>query len=177
MKAQKVRDDIVVQRAKYADLPAPVPKEQFKFSRPEPQAQPQSQPQPQPQYQAPQQPLRPEVVPDIKATEWAERNSSWWGKDSEMTATALGVHQRLVNEGYDTTSDEYYGALNKRLVEIYPEKFGRPRRSSPVAPAGRSPATKKVTLTQAQREWAIKRNIPLELVAKEKADLEANGGY
>ena len=172
MKAQQARDEIVLQRAKYANLPPPIPDDQFKFAEPAPMPAPQ----PAPREEIYSEPLQPEVIPDTKAQEWAERNGSWFGKDDEMTATALGVHKRLVSQGVNTQSDEYYVALDKRMAELYPEKLGKPRRSSPVAPAGRSPAAKKVMLTKEQVAFATRFNIPLDRYAKEYAKLESNSG-
>ena len=172
LKAQQARDEIVLQRAKYANLPPPIPDNEFKFSEPAPMPQPAQQQ----REEISQEPLQTEVVPDTKAQEWAERNGSWFGKDDEMTATALGVHKRLVSQGVDTQSDEYYVALDKRMAELYPEKLGKPRRSSPVAPAGRSPAAKKVMLTKEQVAFATRFNIPLDRYAKEYAKLESNSG-
>ena len=172
LKAQQARDEIVLQRAKYANLPPPIPDNEFKFAEPAPMPQPVQQQ----REEISQEPLQTEVVPDTKAQEWAERNGSWFGKDDEMTATALGVHKRLVSQGVDTQSDEYYVALDKRMAELYPEKLGKPRRSSPVAPAGRSPAAKKVMLTKEQVAFATRFNIPLDRYAKEYAKLESNSG-
>lgn len=168
LKAQQARDEIVLQRAKYANLPPPIPADQFKFAEPVPM--------PAPKTEISSEPLQPEIVPDTKAQEWADRNSSWFGKDDEMTATALGVHKRLVNQGVDTQSDEYYVALDKRMAELYPDKLGKPRRSSPVAPAGRSPAAKKVMLTKEQVAFANRFHIPLDRYAREYAKLESNSG-
>jgi hypothetical protein len=81
---------------------------------------------------------------------------------------ALGVHKTLYSRGVDTSSDEYYAALDKRMAELFPEKLGKPRRSSQVAPVGRTAATKKVTLTKAQEAFANKYNIPLERLAMEQ---------
>ena len=56
---------------------------------------------PQPQ----QQPQRQPVV-DPKAQAWAEENE-WFGSDVVMTNTAMGIHQKLEQEGIDVSSDEY----------------------------------------------------------------------
>jgi len=174
IKAQQAMQDITIKRAQLANMPPPVPKEDFKFQPQEPIPdfqQQYQQPEQEPQYE---EPLQDEIVPDIKVQEWTARNP-WFGEngDPEMTFAALGVHRSLVNRGVDTSSDEYYAALDQRMAQLYPEKLGKPRRSSHVAPAGRTTATKKVTLTKAQEAFAKKFNIPLERMAREQ--MKANG--
>ena len=65
---------------------------------------------------------QPRVVPDRKAQEWAERNT-WFGSDSAMTRVAYGVHDDLMSEGYNATSDDYYRELDKRVRGEFPHKF------------------------------------------------------
>ena len=45
------------------------------------------------------------VKPDPKAEEWAGRNA-WFGKNKVMTYAAMGLHEELVEEGFDATTDE-----------------------------------------------------------------------
>ena len=112
------------------------------------------------------QPTAPAPQPrDYKAEDWATRNP-WFGKDEEMTSLAYGLHQKLVNEGFDPTSDEYYQAIDGGIQKRFPEKFNRPKKSSPVAPAGRTAASKKVTLTASQVAIAKRLGVPLEVYAK-----------
>jgi hypothetical protein len=115
----------------------------------------------------PTPPPRPqEVEPDPKAVAWREQNP-WFGRDEEMTSFALGLHEKLVKEGVDTQSPRYYNTIDSRLREKFPENFYIPKRqSSVVAPASRSVAPKKVTLTQTQVALAKKFKIPLELYAR-----------
>ena len=131
-----------------------------------------------PVYNAPQPaPIQPSAPPvDAKAEEWAARNP-WFGEDTEMTSLAYGLHSKLVNSGVDTQSEEYYAAIDKRMREVYPEYFGRAKKSSPVAPAGRSTSVKKVTLTATQVALAKRLGVSLEDYAKHAAKLEkrANG--
>ena len=107
--------------------------------------------------QIPQQ--QSQTVVDTKASDWAAENS-WFGDDDEMTAYAMGVHSKLVKQGVDTESDEYYESINARMRNTFPEEFGEieeepedkpsKRKSNVVAPATRSTAPKKVRLTQTQ---------------------------
>ncbi len=125
-------------------------------------------------------PVQPK--PDARAAEWRKQNS-WFGDDEEMTAFALGVHQKLVKQGVDTRSDAYYNALNKRLRETFPAAFKTEEKSDAkppatvVAPATRSSAPKKVTLTKTQVALAKRLGVPLEQYARQVALLaeQANG--
>lgn len=114
-------------------------------------------------YNPPQQ--APQPAPSPRALDWKTRNN-WFGQDEEMTSLALGIHQRLVNQGYDPESDEYYQHIDNNIRQRFPEKFDRQRKSSPVAPAGRTSAPKKVTLTASQVAIAKRLGVPLEDYAK-----------
>lgn len=101
---------------------------------------------------------------DPKTDAWVKRNP--WFNDpehSEVKAYALGVHQKLVNAGYDPRSDEYFDEIDTRLKKVFPDVVGaaddEPRenrrsesspRRSVVAPASRTTGPKKVTLTASQ---------------------------
>jgi len=62
--------------------------------------------------------------PDPRASRWQSENQ-WFGKDPEMTSFAYGVHQKLISEnGSDYAStDEYYAAINKRMRQVFPDRF------------------------------------------------------
>jgi hypothetical protein len=117
------------------------------------------------------------VIRDERAESWRQENS-WFGTDDEMTAFALGLHQKLVKSGVDPKSDEYYDAINSRMRKVFPENFGeadpepeeKPKRSNVVAPATRSTAPKKIVLTQTQVAIAKRLGVPLELYAKQVAE-------
>ena len=121
----------------------------------------------QPQQQAAQQPTAP---PDPKAEAWAEKNE-WFGTDEPMTLTSFSIHRKLLEEGFDTKSDEYYSEIDKRMRETFPHKFEQV--STPtqtVASANRStqPAKRKgtVRLTPSQVAIAKKLGVPLSEYAK-----------
>ena len=116
----------------------------------------------------PVQQAAPTKTRDPKAEDWATRNP-WFGKDEEMTSLAYGLHQKLVNSGVDPTSDEYYQSIDSGIRQRFPEKFDRPKKASPVAPAGRTTAAKKVTLTASQVAIAKRLGVPLEVYAKHAA--------
>jgi hypothetical protein len=115
--------------------------------------------------------------PDIRAQQW-QKDNPWFGSDDEMTSFALGYHQKLVKEGADPQSDDYYEKINSRMRQIFPEQFGEeepervaePRRRAPVvAPVTRSVAPKKITLTKTQVALAKRLGVPLEEYARQVA--------
>ena len=113
-------------------------------------------------------------MPDPKAEAWATKNT-WFGTNRAMTNTAIAHHQDLENEGYDTTSDEYYQEIDRRMKVDFPAKFGNnqaEKTSAPVqtvASASRSvkPGRKTVRLTSSQVAIAKKLGVPLEEYAKQ----------
>jgi hypothetical protein len=117
--------------------------------------------------------------PDERASNWAKDNT-WFGADEEMTAYAMGVHNKIVREGVDPSSDEYYETINSRMRSTFSDYFGedeqpeeqetKKRKSNVVAPASRSTSPKKVTLTRTQVAIAKKLGVPLELYAKKVAE-------
>jgi len=127
--------------------------------------------QPQMPQQPQQQPVQQQAAPpDPKAEAWAEKNE-WFGTDEPMTLTSFSIHRKLLEEGFDTKSDEYYSEIDKRMKETFPHKFEQV--STPtqtVASANRStqPAKRKgtVRLTPSQVAIAKKLGVPLSEYAK-----------
>jgi len=125
-------------------------------------------------------PSTPQITRDEKAETWRDQNP-WFGSDDEMTAFALGYHNKLVKDGVDPQSDTYYEKINSRMREVFPDQLDdgiddepeEPRRKSSnvVAPATRSTAPKKVRLTQSQIAIANRLGVPLEQYARQAADL------
>jgi hypothetical protein len=119
------------------------------------------------------QPQSQQASVDPKAQAWAEKNE-WFGEDQVMTSTAMGIHQKLSEEGFDLSSDEYYDEIDRQLKNLFPEKFNNGRAnggSARVAPADTSASRKKqgrrtVRLTPSQVAIAKKLNVPLEEYAK-----------
>ena len=139
---------------------------------------------------------------DPKAMDWAVRNE-WFNKDQILTTAALTVNQELINEGeFDPSDDEFYDALDARLAEKYPGRFGsvdteeeevtKPVIRKPTSqakqtvagasrtaasPPGAGGASKnRVHLTQEDVAHAQKWNIPLDEYAREKQRVEAAEG-
>jgi len=118
----------------------------------------------------------PPAPTDEKASKWAKENP-WFGSNKRMTAFSLGVHQELVEEeGVDPRSDEYYRKLNTAIRKAFPDEFedepvARQKSPSVVAPATRSVAPKKITLSKSDVAIARTLGVPLEQYAREKAAL------
>ena len=133
-----------------------------------------------------QQQVRPAMPkPDAKAQAWQASNT-WFGKDEEMTSLALGLHEKLVRNGIDPSSDAYYRRIDETMQKRFPENFGdnslepeKPAQRKPsnvVAPATRSTAPKKVRLSKTQVAFAKKLKLTPEQYAREMIKLEnANG--
>jgi len=126
-------------------------------------------------------PRQPQVDP--KAARWQSENS-WFGSDDEMTSFALGLHTKLIKNGIDPNSDEYYTRLNSRIRQVFPENFdldnnesetqtsSAPRqKSNVVAPATRSTSSSKIRLTPFQVTMAKKFGVSHELMAQKIAEL------
>lgn len=118
----------------------------------------------------PAQPVQPEVQVDTKARAWQDANP-WFGSNKEMTGFALAVHDTLVGEGVDPTSDEYYERINGRVRQVFPDAFPTAKtRKSVVAPASRSVAPKKITLTHSQVNIAKRLGLTNEQYARAVAE-------
>lgn len=115
---------------------------------------------------------------DDKAANW-QADNKWFGPNEELTSFALAVHNKLVKQGVDPRSDEYYEKINSRMRQVFPDEFAnsdayedeKPRRKTNiVAPATRSTAPRKIVLTQTQVAIAKKLGVPLELYARKVAE-------
>jgi hypothetical protein len=130
----------------------------------------------------------PEAVPDPRAVAWRERND-WFGADEEMTALALGLHEKLVRSGVDPRSDEYYRRVDETMRKRFPEAFDdaeeeerpqtkqvqKPARTKPanvVAPVTRGTAPRQVRLTPTQVAIAKKLGLSNEQYAKAMIEME-----
>jgi hypothetical protein len=141
------------------------------------------------QVQATQPVAQPKADP--KAEAWREKNT-WFGEDEEMTALALGLHEKLIRSGVDPNSDEYYRRVDDTMRKRFPEAFEdadedekpqtsqaqKPARPSKpatvVAPATRNTAPRQVRLTPTQVAIAKKLGLSNEQYARELMKLEAN---
>jgi len=106
--------------------------------------------------------------PDPKAQEWALENE-WFGKDKGMTYTAMSLHDDLITEGFDASSDEYYNEIDRRIRKEFPQKFedqNRPTQKVASAVRKTSNGRRTVRLTPSQVAIAKKLGVPLEEYAK-----------
>jgi hypothetical protein len=128
------------------------------------------------------QPVAPQL--DDKTLRWQAKNQ-WFGTPGyeEMTAFALGLHQKLVATGVDPRSDEYFERVDARLKQVFPEMLGSPepvkaetttkKPATVVAPASRSSGAKKVVkLTTTQQRLADKFGLTHKQYAQEVLKLE-----
>jgi hypothetical protein len=134
------------------------------------------------EVQTPQEQVQQAPRPDNRAMEWQERNS-WFGHDEEMTAAALGLHEKLKRQGVPVGSDEYYTTLDRTIRRRFSENFNEPERaesesvartkpSTVVAPATRSTSSKKIKLRQSQIAISKKLGLTPEQYALELRKLE-----
>jgi len=113
----------------------------------------------------------PEAAPpDPRAEDWAEKNS-WFGTDRGMTFAAFGVHQELLNDNVDPSSNDYYRKIDERMREYFPQKFDEPKNVQQVAGSSRGagttkPGSRKVKLSPSQVAIAKRLGVPLEDYAK-----------
>jgi len=148
-----------------------------------------------------QTPQRNTAQPKIsdRDQKWMAKNT-WFGPDPEMTASALGLHQKLAREfGQDFVgTEEYYKRVDKTMRRRFPEyfedtqsdeEFDAPRKkaSEPadedepprratksatvVAPASRSTPPNRVKLKASEANTARRLGVPLEEYAKQVAIL------
>jgi hypothetical protein len=130
---------------------------------------------------------------------WMQKNT-WFGTDPEMTASALGLHQKLAKEnGADFVgSDDYYKRVDATMRKRFPEYFEDigsdeddtpskkvsepayedepPRRATKpanvVAPASRSTPPNRIRLKASEAAIARRLGVPLEEYAKQVAQLK-----
>lgn len=122
---------------------------------------------------------------DDKTLRWQAKNQ-WFGSPGyeEMTAFALGLHQKLVATGIDPRSDDYFARVDGRLKQVFPELLGvsesADRKADPVkkpatvvASSSRSSGAKKVVkLTTTQQRLADKFGLSHKQYAQEVLKLE-----
>ena len=129
------------------------------------------------------QPAQPQKS-DPKLEKWLD-NNHWYGKNKIMTATALGIHEELIDNGYIAGSDEYYSTLDKTMQKTFSDYFGKSegsvkekvesthtKPSTVVAPATRSTASNKIKLKASQVQLAKKLGLTNEQYAQAALKLE-----
>ena len=144
-------------------------------------AQPAQQPAPQAVQQA-ERPQAPKL--DERQEKWLSDND-WYGKDRQMTAFALGVHEELVYNGVDPNSDKYYTEINSAVRKRFADKFeddleevevAPKKKANVVAPATRSSKNpQKVKLTQTQVALAKRLGLTPQQYAAQLLKEQLNG--
>lgn len=127
-------------------------------------------------------PTTPVQQPDAKFVAWKQKNP-WFGEDDEMTSLAFGLHNKLAKTGMTLGSDEYYSVIDRRMRQVFPDKFESPvdRSETPtrkpatvVAPSSRATSAKKVVLTQSQLSTAKRLGLTPQQYAQAVAELTRN---
>lgn len=135
---------------------------------------------------------------DERTRRWVEKNSDWFGKDDEMTMSAMGLDRKLQREyGPDYIgTEDYFKKVDSIMRKRFPEYFGSERdddsppiesepakeesssrrasKSTVVAPATRSTPPNRVRLKESQVALARKLGITPEQYAKQVALLGRN---
>ena len=140
-----------------------------------------------------QEQAMPLQTPDPKSQAWA-RNNAWFGADEPMTYTAFAIHKKLVEQGMDPNSDEYYTTVDNRIREEFPHKFvsqeetsvevtqnsaknsGRQsvQRVASANRAAKNSGRNTIKLTASQVSIANKLGVPLEDYARQVKELESH---
>ena len=131
-------------------------------------------------------PQQPALTP--RTQKWVQANSDWWGRDDEMTMTAMGIDRRLQKEyGADYVgTEEYFRTIDKTMRKRFPEQFEdaqseepdeeptprRATRATVVAPAARSTSPNRMKLKASEVNTARRLGVPLEEYARQVALLK-----
>ena len=49
----------------------------------------------------------------------------WFGNDEIMTLASLSIHRKLVDEGFNLSSNEYYQEIDNHILREFPQKFSK----------------------------------------------------
>ena len=60
-----------------------------------------------------------------------------------MTLTSFSIHRKLVEEGFDTTSDSYYNEIDKRMKDTFPHRFDKVSPTQAVSSVNRTGGSRK----------------------------------
>ena len=139
-----------------------------------------------------EQPQQNRLAPSTQ--EWVDNNSDWWGKDEEMTMSAMGLDKKLQKQyGSEYVgTPEYFKTIDKTMRKRFPEHFGaeeeeddqppqkksqtddedtsrRTKPASVVAPATRSTPPNRVKLKASEATIARRLGVPIEEYARQVA--------
>ena len=146
----------------------------------------------------PIQPKEPQYAPPPPAPKlndstqkWVQKNQDWFGKDEEMTSTAMGLDKKLQRE-YGAAfigTEEYFQTIDATMRKRFPEHFDdgsyevepppkkdsrtdvdrRARPANVVAPATRSTPPGRIRLKASEVAIARRLGVPIEEYAKQVA--------
>jgi hypothetical protein len=139
-----------------------------------------------------EQPQQNRLAPSTQ--EWVDNNSDWWGKDEEMTMSAMGLDKKLQKQyGSEYVgTPEYFKTIDKTMRKRFPEHFDveeeeddqppqkksqtddedtsrRTKPASVVAPATRSTPPNRVKLKASEATIARRLGVPIEEYARQVA--------
>jgi hypothetical protein len=114
-----------------------------------------------------------------KTEAWRKKNT-WFGSDTEMTALALGLHEKLVREGVVPSSDEYFDKIDRTMRKRFPENFedaqtteeksshrNTATKPTVVASVSRTSAPRQIKISASQAALAKRLGITPEAYARE----------
>jgi hypothetical protein len=109
--------------------------------------------------------------PDPRAKAWVEKNS-WFNEDRGMQRYAMLIHEELIENGVDSTSNSYYSRIDAAMRQRYPDRFDdapvevrQPQRQagSVVAPGGRNTPVSRHKVVISSSEAAIAKRLGLSI--------------
>jgi hypothetical protein len=109
--------------------------------------------------------------PDERARVWVEKNS-WFNEDRGMQRYAMLIHEELIENGVDSTSNSYYSRIDAAMRQRYPDRFDdapvevrQPQRQagSVVAPGGRNTPVSRHKVVISSSEAAIAKRLGLSI--------------
>jgi len=133
-------------------------------------------------------------TPDPRATRWLRENGWFQGKGTEdMTGYAIGLHQKLISQGYNPQMhEEYYTKIDEGMKAVFPDKFSsadlggevdneppavtRKKKAPPVggpSRGGKTPRKVQLTSTQvslAKRLGLSNKQYAAQVLKEQKAD-------
>jgi len=145
---------------------------------------------------APQAPAPAAPKLSERTQDWLAENNDWFGKDEEMTSAAMGLDRKLQREyGPDYIgTEDYFRTIDRTMRKRFPEHFGskdedeassktaskpdevettrRAKQTTVVAPATRSTPPNRIRLKASEAAIAKRLGVPLELYAKQVAQLK-----
>jgi hypothetical protein len=91
------------------------------------------------------------------AVDWHKRNP-WYGNDESLSAVALVENRKLLSEGYDDESPEFYEQLDKRISRFKPESKAETKTETrTVRPQTVVSGGKRTTTANAQRDLSTEQ--------------------